>query len=303
MNMVHIKLGSGKTTLAHVIAKHCGYHPLEINASDDRSAEVLRDRMTAAMQSNETMLHGRHNCLILDEIDGIDSKAAVNVLIKMALASLHGKQNSLAVRRPVICICNDLFVPALREFKKHCQVFTLPPPSSPRLLQRLKSVCQAEGLPISSNSLSELIMSCGFDIRSALHTLQFLAIKSNNKHHNNAHDAITLQNMLSRGIKDGKRDAFKLWRSILSASDLQSHRKAVANSTTTTKSTSNLSWLMHEITEFNDYQQLLNGVYELMLLGSYHEVYMGKTAAALDWISSGDILAGVMRTGALVHLV
>ena len=32
--------GTGKTTLAHIIALHCGYRPFEVNASDDRSAEV-----------------------------------------------------------------------------------------------------------------------------------------------------------------------------------------------------------------------------------------------------------------------
>ena len=32
--------GTGKTTLAHIIAGHCGYRALEVNASDDRTAEV-----------------------------------------------------------------------------------------------------------------------------------------------------------------------------------------------------------------------------------------------------------------------
>ena len=32
--------GTGKTTLAHIIASHCGYRAYEVNASDDRSAEV-----------------------------------------------------------------------------------------------------------------------------------------------------------------------------------------------------------------------------------------------------------------------
>lgn len=298
-------LGSGKTTLAHVIAKHCGYHALEINASDDRSADVLRDRLTSAMVSNETLLHGLPNCLILDEIDGIDSKAAVNVLIKMAMAPLQGKQSHLAIRRPMICICNDAFVPALRELKKHCQIFHLPPPSSPRLLQRLKYVCQAEGLPISSNALSELITSCGMDIRSALHTLQFISMRCNAvittaTTTNNNDNKVALENILSRGIKDSKRDVFKLWRSILSASDLQLNRKATPS--TITQQTSNLSWLIHEISEFNDYQQILNGVYEHMLLGSYHEVYMSKTSAALDWISSGDVFEGAMKRGSILFV-
>src|SRR5690606_25339895 len=34
--------GLGKTTLAHVAARQAGYEPLEINASDDRHAGVVK---------------------------------------------------------------------------------------------------------------------------------------------------------------------------------------------------------------------------------------------------------------------
>lgn len=39
----------GKTTLAHVVANHCGYRPLEVNASDDRSAPVLREKIVSVL--------------------------------------------------------------------------------------------------------------------------------------------------------------------------------------------------------------------------------------------------------------
>lgn len=41
--------GMGKTTLAHVVAQHCGYRPFEINASDDRSAPVLREKIVRSV--------------------------------------------------------------------------------------------------------------------------------------------------------------------------------------------------------------------------------------------------------------
>ena len=36
--------GTGKTTLAHVLAKQAGYQPAEINASDERSTAGLKNR-------------------------------------------------------------------------------------------------------------------------------------------------------------------------------------------------------------------------------------------------------------------
>ena len=42
--------GLGKTTLAHVCARHCGYRPVEINASDDRSGASLQARVLDAVE-------------------------------------------------------------------------------------------------------------------------------------------------------------------------------------------------------------------------------------------------------------
>lgn len=63
--------GLGKTTLAHVVANHAGYNPVEMNASDDRSAELFTNKLEATTQMKACMGDGnRPNCLIIDEIDG-----------------------------------------------------------------------------------------------------------------------------------------------------------------------------------------------------------------------------------------
>ena len=68
--------GIGKTTLANIIAKQCGYEPIVVNASDERTTDKLILRIY-----NSTLIHNLTNlkkdqkrkptCLILDEIDGI----------------------------------------------------------------------------------------------------------------------------------------------------------------------------------------------------------------------------------------
>ena len=64
--------GTGKTTLAHVVATHCGYRPYEINASDERTTTMFRDSLDRAMQGGTLSRDGKPNCVIIDEIDGID---------------------------------------------------------------------------------------------------------------------------------------------------------------------------------------------------------------------------------------
>eukprot|EP00937_MAST-01D_sp_MAST-1D-sp2_P004894 g4894.t1 len=85
--------GTGKTTLAHIAARHAGYEPLEINASDDRSPKVLRERIITAMESRAIFGEQRPRCIILDEIDGAigggEAQGIGGVLLDLCRAPLH----------------------------------------------------------------------------------------------------------------------------------------------------------------------------------------------------------------------
>ncbi|NXA52452.1 CTF18 protein, partial [Nothocercus julius] len=110
--------GLGKTTLAHVIAKHAGYNVVEMNASDDRSPEAFKTRIEAATQMKSVLgADEKPNCLIIDEIDGAPT-ASINVLLniinrKEAEAEVapgvgrRRRREGGLLLRPIICICND----------------------------------------------------------------------------------------------------------------------------------------------------------------------------------------------------
>ncbi|RLN26051.1 hypothetical protein BBO99_00000584 [Phytophthora kernoviae] len=61
--------GAGKTTLANIVARHAGYNPIEVNASDDRTPSVLRNKLISAMEMQSIFGERKPNCIILDEID------------------------------------------------------------------------------------------------------------------------------------------------------------------------------------------------------------------------------------------
>ena len=63
--------GVGKTTIAHVVAKHCGYQTVEINASDDRSATALQSRIQDAVQMQSVIGQKKPNLVVIDEVDGV----------------------------------------------------------------------------------------------------------------------------------------------------------------------------------------------------------------------------------------
>lgn len=74
-----------------------------------------------AVVSSQTSLNAsgggrmlKPSCLIIDEVDGA-LPAAVEILAEAAGTPLvperrRGRKKSIVLRRPVICICNDLYV-------------------------------------------------------------------------------------------------------------------------------------------------------------------------------------------------
>uniref|UniRef100_T1INU3 Saposin B-type domain-containing protein n=1 Tax=Strigamia maritima TaxID=126957 RepID=T1INU3_STRMM len=198
--------GLGKTTLAHVIASHAGYNVVELNASDDRSPEQFRRQIESSTQMMSTkMLDPRPNCLVMDEIDGAPV-ASINLLIAMTTAKEKkkgGKKASNGLRRPVICICNNQYVPALRQLRQSALVLTFPTIASSRLAFRLQDILNLQKYALDLSTLLALCKKTENDVRSCLGTLQFVFGRSKSK-------LVTLSSILSSavGVKDEQKSLF-----------------------------------------------------------------------------------------------
>ena len=75
---------------------------------------------------------------------------------------------------PIICICNDLYVPALRPLRQVAHILQVKPIGPVQLSLRLKSICDHEGLRINARTLVDLAEVMDSDVRSTLNALQFL---------------------------------------------------------------------------------------------------------------------------------
>ncbi|GMI29848.1 hypothetical protein TeGR_g626, partial [Tetraparma gracilis] len=152
--------GVGKTTLAHALAKLAGYNPVEINASDERTAESLRERVKAAVEQNTLTFEGggsKPNLVILDECDGIDGRGTMSLLAGLIAAPPSAKHPHLT--RPLIFICNNRYSPVLAPLLPHALHFPLAAPPHARLVARLKHVCSREGLVAPPSLLGALATS------------------------------------------------------------------------------------------------------------------------------------------------
>ncbi|XP_016360349.1 chromosome transmission fidelity protein 18 homolog [Sinocyclocheilus anshuiensis] len=294
--------GLGKTTLAHIIAKHAGYNVVEINASDDRSAELFQKRIDTATQMKSVLgANEKPNCLIIDEIDGAPA-AAINILLATlnrkdsregeesgvnALKKKKKKQSVLL--RPIICICNDLYVPALRPLRQQAFLLTFPQTLPSRLAQRLAEIARRHGMKADTGTLMALCEKTDNDIRSCINTLQFL--HSRGQKHLDQRSV----NSVSVGLKDQNKGLFSVWQEIFQLPRLK--RKRIGgdpfggfDEAGPKDGTQRLQHILHLVSSNGEHEKLTQGLYDNFLSMKLKDPGMLGVCAGLDWMCFSDLL-------------
>ncbi|KAM9313795.1 chromosome transmission fidelity protein 18 homolog isoform 2-T2 [Pholidichthys leucotaenia] len=296
--------GLGKTTLAHVIAKHAGYNVVEINASDDRSAEVFQKRIDTATQMKSVLgVNERPNCLIIDEIDGAPA-AAINILLAVLnRKDGHGGETSTEMAkkkkkesillRPIICICNDLYVPALRPLRQQAFLLAFPQTQPSRLAQRLAEISLCQGLRTDTGALMSLCEKTDNDIRSCINTLQFLHGRGLKQL-----DAKTLQSV-SVGQKDQNKGLFHLWQEIFQLPRTKRKRigEGFEEALGSGGASQRFQHILHLASSSGEYEKVSQGLYDNYLSMRVRDPNMQSVCEALEWLTFSDRLSQVILHG------
>lgn len=93
-------------------------------------------------------------------------------LIQDVPAKKKGNQPAKPLRRPIICICNDLYAPALRPLRQYARIVRFRKPPTQFIVARLREICDREKLSADTRVLTTLVELTGGDVRSCLNTLQ-----------------------------------------------------------------------------------------------------------------------------------
>lgn len=185
--------GLGKTTLAHVCARQAGYEVMEINASDDRSQNVVKGRIRTSLgtESVKTVEHAkikpgekakvaRPVCVVVDEVDGVttgsggsgeggfikaltdlvltDQKNSATAATSNSTTRRRKKGDDFRQRRPLILICNDIYHPSLRPLRQSglAEIIRVGKPSIEAVVSRLRVVFEKEGIPCEKDAARKL---------------------------------------------------------------------------------------------------------------------------------------------------
>ncbi|KAJ2808139.1 Subunit of heteropentameric Replication factor C (RF-C) [Coemansia guatemalensis] len=158
--------GTGKTTTILAIArklykKNLSSMVLELNASDDRGIDVIRDQIKT-FASTRTVFSSGLKLVILDEADAMTTPA------QSALRRVIEKYTK-NVRFCIICNYVSKIIPAVQS---RCTRFRFAPLKLSDINSRLDMIVEREGVNITEDGKNALIRLSGGDMRRVLNVLQ-----------------------------------------------------------------------------------------------------------------------------------
>ena len=120
----------------------CRCCPLFISFSSSSLYNINKRNLQAL--TNRSASDNRPSCLVLDEIDGIHNSASKYLLSRIQAQNVKkkAKKDAGPLLRPIICICNDPYVPSLRELRKEALILHFNGIDRSRLTARLEEVCR-----------------------------------------------------------------------------------------------------------------------------------------------------------------
>ncbi len=248
--------GTGKTALAHLIARINDWQLFELNASDFRTKDIIERIAGAAIQN--ASFSGKPRLVLLDEIDGLQGTADKGGAAAVASVLKETKN-------PVILTANDIYAgQKLSAIRGICKVLEFKKINYLSIAKFLERICEAEGIDYDQESLKLLAKNCAGDLRSAILDLQTLSMHSKK---------INLEDVNSLGFRERQEKIFNVLYKIFRAKTVDEARNARNSS---------------EI----DHEMLFRWIEE-NIPRAYPEC--GDTAAAFERFSKADIFNGRIR--------
>lgn len=162
--------GTGKTTsvlcLAHeLLGSNYREAVLELNASDDRGIDVVRNKIKMFAQQKVTLPPGRHKIVILDEADSMTSAAQQALRRTMEIYSS-------TTRFALACNQSSKIIEPIQS---RCAIVRFSKLSDQELLSRLSTVATNESVATTPDGLEAVVFTADGDMRQALNNLQSTA--------------------------------------------------------------------------------------------------------------------------------
>lgn len=202
--------GTGKTTLAKIIANNVDADVMYINASDENNIETVR---TKIKNFASTVGFRRWKICILDEADYMTPNGQ---------AALRNLMETFSKTTRFILTCNYV-EKIIDPIQSRCQTFAIEPPSKAEVAKRIVSILSESNIQFDKKDLVTVVNSGYPDIRRILNSCQRQVIEGSLK----IDSASLIQaNYMTKIIEilnseNSKKDAFQNIRQLIADSKVR----------------------------------------------------------------------------------
>ncbi|WP_423744329.1 replication factor C large subunit (plasmid) [Haladaptatus sp. SPP-AMP-3] len=197
--ILHGSPGVGKTSAAHALANDMGWPTIELNASDQRTGDVVK-RVAGEAAKSGTLTGGTagRRVVIMDEADNLTHNAdrggsrAITDVVKSA-------------NQPLILIANE-FYDMSNSLRNACETIEFRNVSARSIVPALRDICRQENIEYESEALEAIAENDSGDLRSAVNDLQAVATTNGKLTRD---DVVTGERDTTSGIFDFLDDLIK----------------------------------------------------------------------------------------------
>ena len=160
--LLYGKAGTGKTSSAHALASDMGWEIIELNASDQRTRDVIR-RVAGVAGVTASLSGAGRKLIVFDEADnlhGTADRGGAREILEVIRTSRH----------PIILIANDHYgIPS--EIRSRCEPVLFRAIQARSIVPRLKFICANESIACSDAALTRIAEGGGGDLRASINML------------------------------------------------------------------------------------------------------------------------------------
>lgn len=200
--------GTGKTTAAHAIAKDMGWEVIELNASDQRTADIIERVAGSASKLDTLDGSGIKRLIIMDEADNIHGTAD------------RGGERAIAeiikgTSQPIILIANELYDMSA-GLRNACRPIQFNAVMQRSMIPALKKILDEEKISNDVGVIEKIAVNSNGDLRSAINDMQAIA---------QGKTSIRLEDIIT-GERDSKENIFKFLVKIFKGTNIREAHEA-----------------------------------------------------------------------------
>lgn len=204
---------------------------MELNASNDRGIDVVRNKIKMFAQQKVTLPKGKHKIIILDEADSMTDGAQQALRRTMELYSN-------TTRFALACNSSEKIIEPIQS---RCAMLRYSKLNDSQVLAKIIEVCQKEDLSHTEDGLEAIVFTAQGDMRQALNNLQSTAQGFSHVSAENVFKVcdephpLLIKDMIQHCVKTNFDDAYKvlnhLWKMGYAAEDIISNIFRVSKNT------------------------------------------------------------------------